>query len=38
VEAALEREMKRIIRLMGSNRTSANHGGKKKKSPAKAKR
>ena len=38
VEAALEREMKRIIRLMGSNRTKANHVGKKKKSPARAKR
>ena len=38
VEAALEREMKRIIRMIGTNHNGANHNGKKKKVPAKARR
>ena len=35
IEAALEREMKRIIRLAGTNHNGANHNGAKKKQPAK---
>ncbi len=38
VEGALEREMKRIIRLMSSNRNGANRSGLKKKSSKKPKR
>lgn len=38
VEAALEREMKRIIRMVATNHNGANHSGKKKKSSHKAKR
>jgi hypothetical protein len=32
VEAALEREMKRIIRMIGINHNGANHNGSKKSS------
>ena len=35
IEAALEREMKRIVRLAGTNHNSANHDGAKKKQSAK---
>jgi hypothetical protein len=38
VEAALEREMKRIIRMVATNHNGANHNGKKKKSLNKPKR
>jgi hypothetical protein len=38
VEAALEREMKRIIRMVATNHNGANHNGKKKKSSIKARR
>jgi hypothetical protein len=35
MEAALEREMKRIIQLVGMNHNGANHDGAKKKPTAK---